>query len=210
MSDPLDAVLVNARRDRSGRPVVAALRRHDEDHWDWLAVGQDGQPLAFWATGLTIDSQGLIRGNDGSVLSVLSFAPPGVEPAGSIVVPADKWKSPLMKWVFIVGKEGDTEVSSPNYSAGPPPPPGPRMLESLFEQFTYRERDQFMLLEVDASDGKRAKVLLDLNKRPLLFWLTMPGEEQGKYELFTAVAASNGIAAVAVDELLRPIQVFEG
>jgi hypothetical protein len=210
MSDPLDAVLVNALRERSGRPVIAALRRRDEDHWDWLVVGQDGQPLAFWTRGESIDVPGLVRNDDGAVLSVIAYTPPGVEPIYYSARPADEWLSPLVKWVANVTKENIVIVSPPNDKASPLPPLGPEMLNSLFDQFAWREGDQFRLLEVDTADGKRAKALLDLNQRPLFFWLVMPGEEQGKRELFTAVAASNGVAAVAVDAQLRPIRAFEG
>ena len=210
MSDSLDAVLAHALRDKLGRPTIAALRRHDEDFWDWLVVGKDRQPLVFWQADGSIQMQGIVRSEDGSsVLMVLNSTPPGVEPAGIAAVPASERRSALTKMISVVTQDGETMVSSPNHIEGPPPPVGPRMLDSLFDQFAYREREQFMIGEVDTADDKRAKILLDWDQRPLLFWLTMPGKPEGIYELFTAVAASNGIFAVAVDELLRPVRAIE-
>jgi hypothetical protein len=210
MSDSLDAVLVHALRDRSGRPAIAALRRYDEDFWDWLVVGKDRQPLVFWQVNGTAQMQGIVRSEDGgSMLMVLNSTPPGVEPAGIAAVPASERRSPLAKMITIVTEDGETMISPPNHTVGPPPAVGPRMLDSLFDQFAYREKQQFLVQEVDTADDKRAGILLDWDKRPLLFWLTMPGKPESTYELFTAVAASNGISAVAVDGLLRPIRAIE-
>ena len=126
---------------------------------------------------------------------------------GLIAAPADEWRSPLLKLVSIVSREGDTVVTPPNYKAGPPPPFGPQIITSLLKQFAYQRGDQFAIVEVDVSDGKKTNVLIDWNQRPLLFWLTMP-DEQDKKALYMAVSSAEGIVAVAVDEQLRPVRAI--
>jgi hypothetical protein len=204
MSEMPDAVMKHAKRDKFGNVAIAHLRRHDKDVWDSLVVGEDGQPLVFWASGERPNVQELVTRNDGSFLMVAVATPPGVEPAGFLYEPADEWRSPLLIMRGLVSEEGLTLVSRAGRDPGPPRPFGPEMLRSLLGQVAMRRGEQVEMVEINTSDSGTANVLIDWDRRPLMFWTTLP-DKKDMLELMAAVSVEGRTLAVAVDQMLRPI-----
>ena len=208
MSDPLEAILKDAKRDRYGNVAIAHLRRQDEDAWDALVVAEDSQPLVFWATGDRPDIEDVVVREDGAFLMVVVSTPPGVRPAGLITTPANAWGSPLASLVSLVSPEGITMVSPPRESspAAPPPPVGTDMLRSLLDKAAAHESGGFRVTELETADGGFATVLLDWDGRPLMFWVEMP--RKNARTLMTAIilpGEEGGIVAMAVDAALQPL-----
>lgn len=200
-------MLEHAKRDPHGHVAVAHLRRQDKDVWDAIVVAEDAQPLVFWAHGEQPDMKDLVIREDGSVMMVVISTPPGVQPAGLLVVPANAWGSPLATLVSVVSQEGLTMVSSAgDTESASPPPMGRDMLISLLDHAAARNEGGYAVTELETADGGTATVLLDWDGRPVMFWLEVPGDESPR-TLMTAMASpdGDGLIAMAVDGDLRPL-----
>jgi hypothetical protein len=201
-----DSLLEHALHDAQGGIVTAHLRRREEDHWDRLVVGKDGQPLTFRGPPTGMSDEVVLE--DGSVLMVLACTPAGVSPEGHLAVPADESGSPLAKMVAVVDSEGLTEVEPPNQQAAKPPPVGRDSFAVLIERAAMRQGGDLMVTKIEAQDGKMATVVLAWDQRPLLLWFEVPGGSGRSLMCLSALA--DGLVAGVVDETLQPLHSDEG
>jgi hypothetical protein len=204
VSDWLDTALQHAARDTFGNIGLAHLRRLDSDRWDTLVVGEDRKPLVFWASGQVMPAEKSIRNENGATLVGVVSTPPGVQPSGLIAVPVDANGSPQVTLVSVVSSEGITEVEAGPAKDKPPEPWGPSMLRSLLQAAAAQTNEGYQVARVDSSDGGNLPVLLDWDGRPLLFWIDTP-EGERQLSVAAVLRQREGIIALAVDEILRPV-----
>jgi hypothetical protein len=201
MTEELDNLLEHALRDGQGRIVSAHLQRAEEDYWDRLVVGRDGQPFTFRGRPTGMSDEVVLE--DGSILMVLACTPSGVSPEGHLAVPADESGSPLAKMVAVVDAEGLTEVEPPDQQPAKPPPLGPDSFTALLQRAAMRQGDEIGVTKVEAVDGGVATVVVAWDQRPLLLWFEKLGGS-GR-ELMCISALPGGLVATSVDSTLRPL-----
>jgi hypothetical protein len=205
MSEAFELALEEGKRNQAGELVFAFLQQPDEDAWDSLLVGMDGQPLTFWDK--SVGMEGEVSREDGSVLTVVVSTPPGVRPVGWQGVPAHSSGSPLGRLVAIVGPDGITEVEPPRGQNPPKPPPpmGRDLIKTPLGQFAMRDDEgHYRAVEVDTTDGGRATILVDWDGRVMMLWTEVDPEEGRRLMVVTVLPDDTGLVCQTIDSELRP------
>jgi hypothetical protein len=208
----LDEILeAHAKKWPDGGLVLAHLRRQDDGRWDTLVVGSDLMPLAFWSSGAGAPAnQDILRDDHGNILTVVVATPPGVEPSGLLVAPANAHGSPFATMVSMVTAEGYTPIGDLSEQEHSAPAEGVSkdMLRSLIDNVVDHDGGgKYRVGRLTTDDGGSVQVLLDWNGAPVLFWVDMPGDPPDR-ELMSAAAlpSIDGFVAVAVNDDLTPIK----
>jgi hypothetical protein len=186
-------------RTPDGELVQAFLRRRDEDTWDYLVADRSGLPLQVWgpATADMIESSPRAVVEEGHMLHVVLCTPPGVTPAGQMVVPADDNSSPIVRMRALV-LPGGLVTELPDLEIKPAPPLGPDLARNLMHEAASRiDEHTYRASLTEAVRGDPVTVMLDWDSRPLRLWFDWPND--GGRRLCVIVGRDEGFVLMEID-----------
>jgi hypothetical protein len=192
-----DALRTYARLDDLGLPIFALARVGETADWVDVAVGEDLQPLLLPTS----------NKEDSTERVVIASTPPGVELGGLLALPADEWGQPRMAFRHLV--MGIDEIPVTRATEGPAS--NVSFVEAM-SAVIARAREQgggYRWRFLRSATGEKVQVLIGVDGRPVRFWYK-PAEfgwdEAGSVTLACLVGTNEGIIAVALDEMLRPVR----
>jgi hypothetical protein len=190
-----------------GEPMSALARIGNSGNWNDVIVGADLQPLVAWLPRGEDSPEDAATNSTGEVAHVVTVTPPGVQPAGYLLTPADERYQPLLALIYLVSSDGEVPIADPGADAEVAFPEAVNVVRDRARAPDGRLRTR----TTRCATGEVAEVLFGADGRPVRFWcdavqlgLAQSGEPLW---LCVLVLSEGGLLAVQLDDRLRPVRL---